>query len=67
MDNLMENLAEKMPSIQGKVCDNYTYSPVEVTMHNTVGMVFMGIVSILLFVALLISQKRYQALVDKFH
>jgi hypothetical protein len=65
MDNLMENLGEKLPPIQGKVCDNYTYSPVKVTMHNTVGMVFMSILAILMFTALLITQKRYQEMVNR--
>ena len=61
----MENLDEKLPSIQGKVCDNYTYSPVNVSMNNTLGMLFMGVLSILLFVSLAKTQKRYRELLER--
>jgi hypothetical protein len=65
MEHLMENLDEKLPSIQGKVCDNYTYSPVNVRMNNTLAAFMLGILAIMLFFSLIKSQKRYQELLER--
>ncbi len=61
MDNLMDDFDEKLPSIKG----NVTFSPVNVKMYNTLGIFILGVLSIVLLVSLLKSQKRCQELMEK--
>ena len=50
---------------EGKVCDNYTFSPVNVSFKESTGIIFLGLLSLFLFFALRRLQKRYDALVDQ--
>lgn len=49
----------------GKFADNYTFSPVSVTMRETAGVIFLGLLAIFLFIELRRSQKRYDDLINQ--
>ena len=58
----MMNETGSQPAEQKSGVDHF--NPVIVTAHNTVGMVFMGLVALALLAALLRSQRRYQQLLE---
>ena len=57
-----EDLLKALPPHEGKLMDSPTYSPVNVKFVESTGIIFLGILAIMLFSAYKKLQAKYEAL-----